>query len=66
MHIGVVNRDYSRISVTRENVFMHRSTDGRIHYNLLILTNYYSKNLTTKKLLTIRLMAMLAVKSIVI
>jgi len=32
----------------------------------LILTNYYSKKLTTQKLLTIRLMAMLAVKSIVI
>ena len=35
-------------------------------YNLLILAQYYSKNFTKRKLLTIGHMAMFVVKSIVI
>jgi len=45
---------------------MHRFTDGRNPYNLLILPKYYSKNLTTMWLLTIDQIALIVVKYIVI
>jgi len=46
---------------------MHRSIiAGHNPYNLFILTIDYSKNFTTRLLLTIELMVLIVVKSIVI
>jgi len=45
---------------------MHRSIAGYNPYNLFIITIDYSKNFTTRWLLTIGHMAMFVVKSIVI
>jgi len=45
---------------------MHRSIAGYFPYNLFIITIDYSKNFTTRWLLTIGHMSMFVVKSIVI
>jgi len=64
--LGVISSTLFIVYGLTEADIIHISIDGHTPYNLLILTNDYSKTLTTMKMLPLGCMTMFVVTSILI